>query len=69
MPARDSLKLKDPPNSATSARARRRIDGADITIGKAMYGIDAKLDGMVYAVVARPPVLGSKVKSFDEPRR
>ena len=41
------------------------IDNLDITTGKAMFGIDARVDGMAYAVVARPPVFGGKVKSFD----
>ena len=43
----------------------RSIDNLDITTGKAVFGIDARVDGMVYAVVARPPVFGGKVKSFD----
>ena len=33
--------------------------------GKAQYGMDMRLPGMLYAVVARPPVLGGKVDSFD----
>ena len=33
------------------------IDNLDITTGKAIFGIDARVDGMAYAVVARPPVL------------
>ncbi|MEZ5931287.1 MAG: molybdopterin cofactor-binding domain-containing protein [Alphaproteobacteria bacterium] len=38
----------------------------DITTGKAVYGADVHLDGMKYAVVARPPVVGGKVKSLDD---
>jgi isoquinoline 1-oxidoreductase beta subunit len=37
----------------------------DITTGKAVYGQDVALPGMRFAVVARPPVVGGKVKSFD----
>jgi isoquinoline 1-oxidoreductase beta subunit len=37
----------------------------DITTGKAVYGADIKLDGMKYAVMARPPVVGGKIKSVD----
>src|SRR5439155_19733197 len=36
--------------------------------GKAVYGIDARIEGMAFAVVARPPVYGGKVKSFDATR-
>ena len=38
----------------------------DIVTGKAMFGMDAKLPGMVYASVEHPPVLGQKVKSYDD---
>jgi isoquinoline 1-oxidoreductase subunit beta len=30
-----------------------------------MFGIDARLDGMVYASIEHPPVLGGKVTSYD----
>ncbi|MGH1419989.1 MAG: molybdopterin cofactor-binding domain-containing protein [Hyphomicrobiaceae bacterium] len=38
----------------------------DITTGKAKYGADVSVEGMKYAVVARPPVVGAKVKSVDD---
>ena len=41
------------------------VDLFDITIGKAIYGQDVMLPGMKFAVVARPPVVGGKVVSFD----
>ncbi len=34
--------------------------------GSAKFGIDIRLDGMVYAAVANCPVFGGKVKSYDE---
>lgn len=37
----------------------------DITTGQARYGADITIDGMKYAVVARPPVVGATVKSVD----
>src|SRR5207247_9317693 len=33
--------------------------------GKASFGLDVSLPGMKVAVVARPPVFGGKLKSFD----
>jgi isoquinoline 1-oxidoreductase beta subunit len=41
-------------------------DVKDICRGKAVYGMDARVDGMLYASVERPPVLGGKVKSYDD---
>ena len=44
----------------------RLYDLRDICTGKAGYGMDARLDGMVYASVEHPPVLGGQVKSYDD---
>src|SRR5262249_44926986 len=41
------------------------VDLFDITTGRAVYGIDTKLAGLKYAVVARPPVMGGKLASYD----
>ena len=60
------MKLKDPAAFRYIGKGEiGLIDNRDITTGKAAYGIDTRLDGMLYAVVARPPVFGGKVASFD----
>jgi isoquinoline 1-oxidoreductase beta subunit len=60
------VKLKDPADFRYIGKGKTDlIDGFDITTGKAKYGIDTRLDGMLYAVVARPPVYAGKVKSYD----
>lgn len=41
-------------------------DLSDILHGKAIFGMDAKVDGMVYASIEHSPVLGGKVQSFDD---
>ncbi len=41
------------------------VDLRGITTGAAVYGADVRLPGMKYAVIARPPVAGGKVASFD----
>ncbi len=66
VPPRESLKLKDPSKFRYIGKNDPSlIDGPAIVTGKSQYGIDTRLPGMLYAVVARPPVLGGKVKSFD----
>lgn len=40
-------------------------DVDDIVTGKAIFGIDARMDNQLFAVIARPPVVGGKVESFD----
>jgi len=66
VPARDTLKLKDPKQFRYIGKeGQHLLDGPDIAHGRATYGIDVRLDGMLYAVVARSPVLGGKVVKFD----
>jgi isoquinoline 1-oxidoreductase beta subunit len=65
VPARETLVLKTPDRFRYIGKDVALIDNLDFTTGKAQYGIDARVDGMAYAVVARPPVFGGKVKSFD----
>ncbi len=42
------------------------FDLDDIVTGKAVFGMDATMPGMVYASVEHPPVLGQKIKSYDD---
>ena len=44
---------------------KHRVDGAAKATGTAMYGIDARPEGLVYAVIARCPVFYGKIASFD----
>jgi isoquinoline 1-oxidoreductase subunit beta len=44
----------------------QRLDTQAKVLGKAPYGIDFRLPGMKYALLARCPVIGGKVASFDD---
>jgi len=66
VPSVGSLKLKDPKDFRYLGKGEVGIvDLRDITVGKARYGADVRLPGMKYAVIARPPVTGGKLVSFD----
>jgi isoquinoline 1-oxidoreductase beta subunit len=66
VPPRETLRLKDPARFRYIGKGNvKLIDGPDIASGKAQYGIDTRLPGMLYAVVARPPVYGGKVAKYD----
>ncbi|HEY1585850.1 MAG TPA: molybdopterin cofactor-binding domain-containing protein, partial [Polyangia bacterium] len=66
VPATDTLKLKDPAQFRYIGKEGINIvDAFDITTGRAIYGQDVRLPGMKYAVIARPPVMGGKVVSYD----
>src|SRR6266571_1601267 len=66
VPSVEGLKLKDPKDFRYLGKGEIGIvDLHDITTGGARYGADVRLPGMKYAVIARPPVTGGKVASFD----
>lgn len=66
VPARDTLKLKEPARFRYIGKEDTRLlDGADIVTGKAQYGIDPWCPGMAFAVIARSPVLGGRIRRFD----
>ncbi len=69
-------KLKVPERSSLILKAKKDfnfigksdvalVDGEKFVTGATTYGFDVELPGMQYAVIARPPVLGAKVKSFN----
>jgi isoquinoline 1-oxidoreductase beta subunit len=66
IPAADTLRLKDPSQFRYIGTGKLKlVDAKDIVTGKAQYGMDTRLPGMLYAVVARPPVYGGKVVRFE----
>src|SRR5438445_6524632 len=66
VPSVEGLKLKDSKDFRYLGKGQiSMVDLRDITVGSARYGADVRLPGMKYAVIARPPVTGGKVVSFD----
>jgi isoquinoline 1-oxidoreductase beta subunit len=57
--------LKDPKDWKLIGSKVARLDTPDKTTGKARFGIDMRVPGQRFSVVARPPVLGGKVARFD----
>ena len=66
VPQQDKLLYKTPAEFKLMRKDQTKIaDLRDITVGKAIYGADIRLPGMKFAVMARPPVLGGKLKTYD----
>ncbi len=66
VPAVDTLQFKSPNEFTMMGKGETKVaDHRNITTGKAIYGADIRLPGMKFAVMARPPVLGGKIKKFD----
>ncbi len=66
VPTGDALKLKARSEFRYIGKEQvRLVDLEAIGKGQATYGMDMRLPGMVYAVVARPPVVGGRVRRVD----
>ncbi len=57
--------LKDPKDWKIIGKGIKRLDTVEKLTGKAVYGVDFKLPGMLNATIKECPVFGGKVKSFD----
>src|SRR5258707_9240572 len=66
VPKKEELKLK--PRSAWRyiGKDASGYDLKDLCTGKGVFGQDTRMEGMLYASVLHPPVLGSTVKSLDD---
>ncbi len=66
VPAKDTLTFKPRSRWRYIGKDAPIVDMDDILTGKAVYGIDARMDNQLYAVIARPDVVGGRVKSVDD---
>src|SRR2546425_4133734 len=62
---RESPPLKSPADFRILGTRVPRVDTPDKVTGRAGYGLDVRVPGLVYAAVARCPVFGGKVMTFD----
>lgn len=65
LPVPEKVALKDPKDFTIVGKRTKRLDTPAKTNGTAVFGIDVKLPGMVYAALEQCPVIGGTVKSFD----
>ena len=65
IPNLNTVPLKNPNDFTIVGRATPRFEGAAKTNGTAKFGIDSRVPGMHYAAIARCPIFGAKLKSFD----
>ncbi|HEY0439518.1 MAG TPA: molybdopterin cofactor-binding domain-containing protein, partial [Xanthobacteraceae bacterium] len=66
MPRPAAVKLKDPKDWRLIGTPQRRLDVADKVSGKAVYGIDVRMPGMLYAAIAQCPVFGGTLQSVGD---
>ncbi|HYC94060.1 MAG TPA: molybdopterin cofactor-binding domain-containing protein, partial [Thermoanaerobaculia bacterium] len=63
LPVPSAPKLKE--KFTLVGKRTRRTDGPAIVSGKAEYGFDVRVPGMLYASLERPRTIGGTIKSFD----
>ncbi len=66
IPTSDEVKVKEPAEYKIIGTSKGRVDNPEILTGKAIYGMDVSIPGMLYATVICCPVIGGKVASYDD---
>jgi isoquinoline 1-oxidoreductase beta subunit len=65
LPVPKGVKLKDVKSFNVVRSSRKNVEGSKITTGKPLFGLDYKMEGMLIAMIHRPPGFGMKLKDFD----
>jgi len=65
LPVPADVQLKDPKDWRLAGKPTKRLDTRVKVNGTAQFGIDVRVPGMLTALVARSPVFGGKVRTFD----
>lgn len=65
VPDPKTLQLKSPEQWKLIGKPTRRLDTPEKIEGRARFGMDVQFEGLLTALVARAPVFGGNVKSFD----
>ncbi|MBP2294972.1 xanthine dehydrogenase family protein molybdopterin-binding subunit [Azospirillum rugosum] len=66
MPIPTSVTLKEPSAFKLIGQSLPRLDSAEKSTGRAIFGMDMDLPDLRIAVVAHPPVLGATIRSIDD---
>jgi len=66
LPVPEKVAIKEPGEFKLVGKPHRRLDTSGKVNGAAKFGIDTRLPGMKFAVVAQSPVFGGKLLSVDE---
>jgi isoquinoline 1-oxidoreductase subunit beta len=66
VPKKEELIYKPAAEYRYIGKALPIVDLHDLCTGKGVFGIDAKMPGMVYASIERSPVMGGKMVSVDD---
>jgi isoquinoline 1-oxidoreductase beta subunit len=68
LPVPADAPLKDPREFRLLGRPLKRLDSPQKINGTARFGLDVRMPGLLTALIAQPPVVGARVRSFDAGR-
>lgn len=66
LPVPKDVKLKDRKDFKLIGKEVKNVANKDIVTGKGLFGLDLHREGMLYAMLQRPPAFGTKIKSVDD---
>ena len=66
LPIPEDVPLKPPSEWRLIGRPLARRDAKECVTGRATFGLDVRLPGMLYATIERAPVKGGSLKSLDD---
>ncbi|WP_418604099.1 molybdopterin cofactor-binding domain-containing protein [Hwangdonia sp.] len=61
----EEVSLKDPKDFTIIGQGKGNVDIDKIITGKPLFGLDYKVEGMLYAAVLRPPAFGQVLDTYD----
>ena len=61
----EEVALKSNSEFSIVGSSRRNVDAKKIVTGQALFGLDYRAEGMLYATLVHPPAFGMRLKSFD----
>jgi isoquinoline 1-oxidoreductase beta subunit len=64
-PDPNEVSLKDPADFAIIGTSTKSVDTPQIVTGKAIFGLDVRVPNMLYATIARCPIIGGSFASYD----
>ncbi|WP_027793835.1 xanthine dehydrogenase family protein molybdopterin-binding subunit [Paraburkholderia acidipaludis] len=66
LPVPPKVALKDPKDFTLIGKPTKRLDSPEKVDGSALFGLDVRLPGMVYAAIVNCPVFGGTLASVDD---
>lgn len=66
MPVPEKPTLKEVKDFSIIGKSRKNVEGQKIVTGKPLFGIDYRVEGMLFAMIEHPPAFGLKLKSVND---